>query len=425
MSQKRLVIAGACRTPVGRFGQRLKNVSPQELLRVCFKDTLRRTNIHPLNVDSAVAGTCIHTHDAMNVARVSLLLAGLSDEELSNYRQKGQGIPMDVIRKSSFLDKPAFTASRNCGSGLQAVVSAAQEIKDDFNDSQVVLAGGTESMSNSPYILARNGCGYHIRDSVLVDSLLHGLRDPLTGDLMGLSAENSVEKHGITREDQDKFAVRSHQRAFKAIRSGKFKSQIAPVTIYEKNILGEMSEETIHEDEGPNPGLTPGKLAALKPYFKKGGTITAGNSCSINDGAASFLVMTLERAQKLGVQPEAEIISYGVAALHPSYMGEGPACVVPNLLRKAGLTIKDIDVFENNEAFAATSLAVQRLLGISDEVLNINGGAIALGHPVGASGAILTVKAIYLLQELQKTYAMISLCIGNGQGIAMLIRRFV
>lgn len=422
MLPKRIVIAGSCRTPVGKFGGRLKNVKAQELLRVCFKRSLEKAGIKMSDIDSAVASTCTHSPDAMNVTRVALLLAGLSDDQVDVY-SRGEYLKDDVLEKSTAKNIPAFTVSRNCGSGAQAIVSAVHEIV--AGDSNVILVGGTESMSNSPMLLERGSAGYKMRDAVLVDSLARGLKDPLTGQLMGRISENTVSKRSISREEQDCFAAQSHQRASVAICSGKFESQIVPVRSVEKGILGDIREETISEDEGPNPILTASKLASLKPYFKKDGTITPGNSCTVNDGAASFLVMTLDHAQQLGIKPEAEIIGYGTAACHPSHMGEGPILAIPKALKMAGLTEGEIDFFEINEAFAAVVLATQKHFQIPDDRLNIYGGAVALGHPVGATGVILTTKLIHILGDFEKEHGLVSLCIGNGQGIALVVKRWI
>lgn len=422
MFQGKIVVAGSCRTPVGKFGGRLKNIKAQELLRTCFKGSIEGAGIKMGDIDSAVASTCTHSPDAMNVARFSLLLSGLPDEQVDIYN-KGGYLSDEFAARSSAINTPAFTVSRNCGSGVQAVIAAVQEIV--AGDSKVILVGGTESMSNSPMLLERNSTGYKMRDSVLVDSLARGLKDPLTGQLMGRISENTVSKWDISREDQDRFSAQSHQRAHEAICSGKFESQIVPVKSLERGVLGDARVNIVQEDEGPDSRLTASKLASLKPYFKEDGTITPGNSCTVNDGAASFLVMKEERAQELGIQPEAEIVGYGVAACHPSFMGEGPILAIPKALKMAGLTEGEIDLFEINEAFAAVVLAAQKKFQIPDDRLNIYGGAIALGHPVGATGAILTVKAINILKDFEKNYALISLCIGNGQGIALVVKRYV
>lgn len=422
MIQEKIIIAGACRTPVGKFGGRLKNIKAQELLRECFRGTIEKAGVKMGDIDSAVASTCTHSPDAMNVARFSLLLSGLPDDQVDAYNRGGY-LNDEFAARSSAINIPAFTVSRNCGSGAQAVISAVHEIV--AGDSKVILVGGTESMSNSPMLLERNSTGYKMRDSVLVDSLAHGLKDPLTGQLMGRISENTVSKWDISREDQDRFAVRSHQRAYDAITGGKFESQIVPVKSIEKGALGDARVTNIEEDEGPNSTLTVSGLASLRPYYKEDGTITPGNSCTVNDGAASFLVMTDGQARKLGIQPEAEVVGYGMAACNPSFMGEGPILAIPKALKMADLTENQIDFFEINEAFAAVVLAAQKKFQIPDDRLNIYGGAIALGHPVGATGTILTVKAINILNDFDKEYALISLCIGNGQGIALVIKRYV
>lgn len=421
MLPKRIVIAGSCRTPVGKFGGRLKNVKAQELLRVCFKGTLERAGVNIEDIDSAVASTCVHSPNAMNVARVALLLAGLPDEDADAYN-RGEYLKEEVVEKSRAKNITAFTPSFNCGSGVQAVISAVHEII--AGDSRMVLVGGTESMSNSPMLLER-GSGTKMRDSVLEDSLIHGLRDPLTGQLMGRIAENTVSKWGISREEQDVFSVQSHNRAYEAMASGQFEDEIVPVKSVEENIFGNIKEEMFYEDEGPREGLRVSGLATFKPYFKKGGTITAANSCTVNDGAASFLVMDFNRAQELGVKPEAEIIGYAKAACDPSHMGEGPIHAIPKALKMASLTADQVDFFEINEAFAGVVLAAKKHFKIPDEKLNVYGGGVALGHPVGATGAILTTKIIHILNNFEKNYGLVSLCVGNGQGIALVVKRFV
>ncbi|MBI2674675.1 MAG: thiolase family protein [Candidatus Yanofskybacteria bacterium] len=418
---KRIVISGSCRTPVGRFAGRLKSVKAQELLRTCFKGSLEKAGIQIENIDSVVASTCVHSPNAMNVARVAILLAGLPDDAVDTYN-KGEYLKEEVVEKSRARNITAFTPSFNCGSGVQAVISAVHEIV--AGDSRVVLVGGTESMSNSPMLLER-GSGSKMRDSLLEDSLVHGLRDPLTGELMGRIAENTVEKYGVSREEQDLFAVESHTRAYEAISSGKFETEIVPVKSIEKGMLGDIRESEIYEDEGPNPTLTVSKLATLKSYFKKDGTITPANSCTVNDGAASFLVMELERALELGVTLEAEILGYGKAAGDPSHMGEGPIWAIPKALKMAGLTEGQIDFFEINEAFAGVVLATKKHFQIPGDRLNIRGGAVALGHPVGTSGAKLLTTLIHILHDFKKDYGLVSLCVGNGQGIALVIKRFV
>ncbi len=419
MTKKRIFIAGACRTPVGKFGSRLKSISANELLRTCFKETIKRTGVDEKNISSVVAGTCIHLPEATNIARVALLLAGLKDHEVLAYREKGL-LPKDVVMRATTVSIPAYTVSRNCGSGLQAIISGIQSIYS--GDEKVVLVGGTESMSNSPGMIRRGSFGYSQQDSIITDSLLRGLTDPLTGELMGLTAEHIVEEYEIKRIDQDAFAAHSHQKAYRAVREGKFKSHIAPVLVREKSFMGTVKEEFIEIDEGPDSRITPEKLSLYPPYFKKDGTVTPGNSCMVNDGAASFLIFSGEAMVEYGFVAEAEILGYGVSALDPSRMGVGPVSAMSAALENAKISKENIDIFEINEAFAATTLAVQNIFGIPDEKLNVYGGAIALGHPVGATGTILAVKAINILKDLGKTRAMISLCVGGGQGIALIIK---
>lgn len=418
--EKRIVIAGSCRTPVGTFGGKLKNIKAQELLRTCFKGSLEKAGVKMEDVDSAVASTCTHSPDAMNVARVALLLAGLPDDAVDTY-SRGEYLKKEILAKSGSLNITAFTPSFNCGSGVQAVISAVHEIL--AGDSKVVLVGGTESMSNSPMLLER-GAGSKMRDVKVVDSLVHGLCDPLTGEQMGRIAENTVEKYGVSREEQDLFAVESHKRAYNAVTSGEFEAEIVPVRSVEKGFFGDIKEEIIYEDEGPKSNLTASKLATLKPYFKKGGTITPASSCTVNDGASSFLVMELGRALELGVTPEAEILGYGKGAGDPSHMGEGPIWAIPKALKMAGLTVDQIDFFEINEAFAGVVLAAKKYFQIPDDKLNIRGGAVALGHPVGTSGAKLTTTLIHILHDFKKEYGVVSLCVGNGQGIALVVKRW-
>lgn len=401
---KRLVIAGACRTPIGKFGETLKDVSAQELLKTCFAETINRTRIDPNLIDEAVAGTCMHLSDAPNIARVSWLMAGLPEKT------------------------PSFSVQRNCGSGIQAIVSAARAIL--AGDGEIYLAGSTESMSNTPAVFKRGSFNYNLGSIEVKDSLLEGLTDHLTGEVMWQTAENIARKYGITRKEQDVFSAQSHKKAFAAIQGGRFESQVVPVPV-KKNPV------PMYNDEGPSAEATEQTLAVVPTMYKikkgeagatpeqiKTATVTPANSCQISDGAASILVLTLEKAKELGIEPQAEILSWGFAGVNPSYMGEGPICVMPIALKRAGLILDDIDVFENNEAFAAISVAWERNVHVAPEKHNIYGGAIALGHPVGATGVILTVKAIYLLKDLEKTHALISLCVGGGQGAGLIVRNF-
>lgn len=392
--ENRIVIAGSCRLPTGKAGNtkgNLSGFSARQLMTFSFNETIKRSKLTDRlrKLDQVVVGSVAQSSDAPNVARVAALKAG---------------IPVSV---------PAFTVQRNCGSGLQAAVSACQMIKAE--EGEIFLVGGTESMSNIPFILreARFGCG--LKHKTFVDAIWEGLTDPVTGELMGETAENIAQKYRINRDDQDEFAVQSHKKAFKAMREGKFRPQIVAV---------ETNGKKIFEDEGINPMLTKQMLALVPPalFFKKDGTVHAGNSCGISDGASSFLVLTFDAAEGLAIEPEAEVIEYAFVGCDPSYMGMGPALAIPLALERAGLNLKDVDYFEINEAFAAQTLACQRQAGIPPEKLNVWGGAIAMGHPVGATGAVLVTKMIAILKDTNTEFGVVSMCIGGGQGGAMVIR---
>lgn len=423
---ERMVIVGGVRTAIGAFGGSLKDVSASQLLAICFKEVIKRTKIDPKIIDEVFAGNVCQPSDAANIARVAMLLADL---------------PIEI---------PAISVQRNCASGIQSITSAYQTWK--AGDGKIFLVGGTENMSQIPYLLKGARWGYKLQHFYLTDGLWEGLTDPVFKQIMGRTVENIVQKHKISREDQDIFAVGSHQKAFRAKREGKFKNQIVPITIQNiTNIGGKLlvSEKVFAEDECVNAGLNK-SVASLQPgiflddnilqannpqsRIENGkiiiemkvdnkGTITPKNSCPISDGAAAMLVMPESVAQQLGLIPEAYIVSYAYAACDPLYMGEGPIYAVPKALTRAGLTIDQIDFFELNEAFAAQALACQRALNIPDEKLNVWGGAIALGHPVGATGSYLTVKACHILRETQKRYAIITMCVGGGQGGCLIIER--
>lgn len=391
---RRVFITGSCRTPIGKAGStrgNLSSLSATELLAICFRESERRSGLKSDGFDQVIVGNCAQSSDAPNTARVAALRAG---------------IPINI---------PSFTVQRNCGSGLQAVVSACQMIKAE--EANIVLAGGTESMSNIPYILkeARFGCG--LQHKQFVDAIWEGLTDPITGEMMGETAENIAVRHNISRDDQDQFAVQSHKKALGALREGKFRSQVVAV---------EVGGRKIFQDEGINQVLTKQLLSLVpeKVFFVKAGTVHAGNSCGISDGAASLIVLTWPEILSRKIEPEAEILGYAFEACDPSYMGMGPYYAIPKALSRAGLSINDIDYFEINEAFAAQTLACQRELGIPLEKLNVWGGAIALGHPVGATGAILITKLIALLKDMDKKYGVVSMCIGGGQGGAIVIRNW-
>ncbi len=386
--KKEVVIVGGVRTPVGLFGGALKSFTPDRLLEIVFRETINRTGIDPEKIDGAIAGCIGMPSNAPNVTRVAALRAGLKP------------------------GSPAYTVQRNCSSGILSITSAYQAIQ--AGDGEIFLVGGTESMSTSPYVMWKARWGYRLRHGKLIDGLWEGLTDPVVDQIMGRTAENVAEKWGITREEQDKFALWSHQKALKAQAEGRFKDQIVPI---------EVNGRLIDKDEGPNPNLTLQILALYPTIFKENGTVTPGNACPLNDGAASMLVMTKEKADELGLEPEAFIVGYAYAALDPAYMGEGPIYAVPKALKKTGLSMDDIDFVELNEAFAAQSIPCMRALNIPEEKLNVWGGAIALGHPVGATGSILTVKLIHILKQLNGRYGLVTMCVGGGQGGALIIER--
>jgi acetyl-CoA C-acetyltransferase len=423
---ERLIIAGAVRTPIGAFLGSLKDVSAAQLMAICFKEVLKRTGIDPNLIDEIIVGNVCQPSDAANIARVSALLSHL---------------PINI---------PAYSVQRNCASGIQAITSACQAFK--AGDGKIFLVGGTENMSQVPYLLKFVRTGLRLQHYYLIDGLWEGLTDPIVNQIMGRTAENIARKYNISREEQDEFAVWSHQKAFRAKREGKFKSQIVPVIIQNiTNISGKLlvNEKVVAEDECINPSLTKQLASSFPTIFmdrniyqpqypkselKEGkviletkiediGTITPKNSCPISDGAAAMLIMSESKAKELKIEPQAYIVEYAYAACDPAYMGEGPIFAVPKALQKAQLKIDEIDFFELNEAFAAQALACQKVLQIPNEKLNVWGGAIALGHPVGATGAYLTVKAIYILNEYKKRYALITMCVGGGQGGALIIER--
>ncbi len=403
--EKKIVLVGGVRTPIGNFdfGGALKDVPAEELLAICFKETLKRTGLPSEKlkkeivdkIDDVIAGNVCLPADAPNIARVAALKTG---------------IPNHVT---------AYTVQRNCASGIQSISSAVQAIKS--GDGEIYLTGGTENMSRVPFLLDMRW-GKKLQHGKLIDGLWLGLTEPTTGEIMGLTAENVAAKYGISREEQDKFAVWSHRKAYDAQTKGRFKEQIVRVAVKTKNILGQTKVDIVAEDKTINPNLDEQTASFFPTAFKKeNGTVTPANACPISDGAASVLVMTEDKAIELGITPEAYVVSYAYAALDPSFMGEGPIHAVPKALKKAGLKIEDIDFFEINEAFAAQAIPCQRELGIPDEKLNVWGGAIALGHPVGATGMILTVKMIYILKYHKARYGVITMCVGGGQGGALII----
>ncbi len=390
---REVVIVSAVRTAIGGFGGSLKDVPLGELAAQVVKEAVRRADIAPEAVESVICGNVIRTepHDAY-LARVAALKAGLSK------------------------DSQCLTVNRLCGSGLEAIVLAAQQIQ--LGEIEVAVAGGAESMSRSAYHIPAARWGQRMGDAQILDEMTWVLTDPFGNGHMGVTAENIAAEHGISREEQDAFAAESHRRAANAIAQGYFKDQILPIEL--KTREGVTVFDT---DEHVRQNVTAESLAGLRPAFKKDGTVTPGNASGINDGASMVVVMDRERAEREGRKPLARIVSYARAGVDPRVMGLGPIPAVKRALDRAGLSVADIDVIESNEAFAAQACAVTKALGFPPEKVNPNGGAVALGHPVGASGAIITTKALYELHRTGGRYGLATLCIGGGQGIAAVFER--
>jgi len=391
---REVVFVGAARTAIGSFGGSLKDIPPADLGALVIKTALERAGVAPKEVGHVVLGNVIPSvpQDAY-ISRVAALNAGVPQET------------------------PAFNVNRLCGSGLQAIVSAAQSIQ--LGDCEVAVGAGAESMSRGAYLVTSNRWGARMGDVKMLDFMLGALHDPRLNIHMGITAENVANRYDITRAQQDAYAVQSQQRAAKAIAAGIFKDQIVPVEI--KTRKGVVLFDT---DEGVKADTTVDALSKMKPAFKKEeGTVTAGNASTLNDGAGAVVMASAEKAKALGLKPLARLVSYGHAGVEPEYMGIGPVPASRNALTKAGLTVADMDLIEANEAFAAQACAVAKELGLDNEKVNPNGSGISLGHPVGGTGAILVTKAIYELQRTGGRYALITMCIGGGQGIAMVIER--
>lgn len=402
---KDVVIVDAVRTPVGNHGGAFRDVDAKALAVTVIKGILDRTKIDPASINEVIFGCIAQPSDAPNITRVAALLAG---------------IPKEV---------PAYTVARNCDSGMDAIVSAWREIQ--VGDGDIYLVGGVESMSNIPYIVKGARWGLKIRHGQFTDAMWEGLTDPVCGQLMGRTAENLVEEFGISRQEQDEYAVQSHKKAFMATRMEKFKDEIVPVEVVKKVAGQEVAREQITQDETINPGLTVQKAAMYPTVFKEGGSVTPANACGISDGASAMLVMTAEKARELGYTPLARIVAYGYAGVEPHRMGVAPALAVPRALKKAGLTLKDMDLIEVNEAFAAQVLSVGKVLkdeGWDWNKVNVNGGAIALGHPVGSSGCRIVVTMLHELKRRAKDgkpakYGIATLCAAGGQGSALIVER--
>ena len=385
---REVVVLSGVRTAIGGYGGSLKDFSPGDLAAKCVREAVKRSGVKPAEVGHIVFGNIIHTdaHDHY-LARVAGINGGLPHET------------------------PALTLNRLCGSGLQAIITAAQTIM--LGDADVTVAGGAENMSRSPYTAPAMRWGARINDTKMVDMMVGALSDPFDDCHMGITAENVATKYSISRQDQDQLAAESHRRAGLAIDHGYFRAQIVPVEVQVKR-----EKVPFEMDETVRPGTTAEKLSKLRPVFDPAGSVTAGNASSINDAAAAVVLMDRDSATKRGLKPMGRLVGYSYAGVDPKYMGIGPVPAVRSLLEKTGLGLDDIDVFEVNEAFAAQALAVCRELKLPMDRTNPNGSGISLGHPLGATGTILVVKALYELQRTGGKRALVTMCIGGGQGIA-------
>jgi acetyl-CoA C-acetyltransferase len=388
MNQREIVVLSAVRTPIGKFGGSLKDIPLTDLAATVTREAVQRSGLSPNEIAAVVFGNVIHTEAKdLYLARVAALKGGLP------------------------VETSAINVNRVCGSGLSAILLAAQTIM--HGDADAAVGGGAESMSRSPYWLPNMRWGARMNDATAVDVMVGALTDPFEVIHMGVTAEQVARKWNITRQAQDELAVESHRRALEAIQSGKFKDQIVPIELKTKS--GTTSFAT---DESPRADATVENLAKLKPAFDKNGSVTAGNSSSINDGAAALVVMDRQATKERGLKPIAKLVDWAVTGVEPGYMGIGPISAVRAVFKRTGLSADQMDVFEVNEAFAAQALAVVGDLGFPAAKTNPNGSGISLGHPLGATGAIITVKALHELRRIGGRYALVTLCIGGGQGIA-------
>jgi acetyl-CoA C-acetyltransferase len=393
MSQREVWVVSGARTAIGDYGGALKEVAPTRLGAVAIKEALSRAKLDPAAVGHVVMGSVIHGEAKdMYLSRVAAIEAGLP------------------------AGTPCLTVNRLCGSGLQAIVSASQHIL--LGDCDAAVAGGAESMSRAAYFLPTGRWGQRMGDAPIVDAMTGALHDPFGHGHMGVTAENIAAKYGFTREQQDQFAVDSHSKASRAIENGHFKSQIVPVELKTRKGV-----EQFATDEHVRKGAKLEDMAKLKAAFKKDGTVTAGNASGINDAAAAVVLVEKDFLKKSNLKPMARLVAYAHAGVDPQLMGLGPIPAVKRVFEKAGLKPADIDVVESNEAFAVQAMAVTKDLGLDPAKVNPNGGAVALGHPIGATGCILTVKALYELERTRKRYALVTMCIGGGQGIAAIFER--
>jgi len=393
MSTRAVVVVSGARTGIGDYGGALKEVPATQLGSIAIKEALARGKVDPASVGHVVMGSVIHGEARdMYLSRVAALDAGLP------------------------VGTPCLTVNRLCGSGLQAIVSAAQHIL--LGDVDLAVGGGAESMSRAAYFLPAGRWGQRMGDAAVVDAMTAALHDPFGHGHMGVTAENVAAKYGFTRDAQDAFALESHRRAAHALEAGIFKSQVVPIELKTRK-----GSEQFATDEHVRKDAKIEDLAKLRAVFKKDGTVTAGNASGINDAGAAVVLMEAKAAEKAGAKPMARMLGYAHAGVEPQLMGLGPIPAVKRVFEKTGLKPADMDVIESNEAFAVQAMAVTKDLGLDPAKVNPNGGAVALGHPIGATGAILTVKALYELQRTQKRYALVTMCIGGGQGIAAIFER--
>lgn len=393
MSNREVMVVSAARTAIGGYGGSLRDFPATKLGAIAIREAVARAGADAAGIEHVVMGSVIHGEARdMYLSRVAAIDAGLR------------------------VETPCLTVNRLCGSGLQAIVSAAQHLL--LGDCEAAVAGGAESMSRAAYLLPSGRWGQRMGDAAVVDAMTGALHDPFGHGHMGVTAENIAEKYGFTRDEQDAFAVESHRRAANALDKGYFRGQIVPIELKTKKGV-----EPFVVDEHVRPGATLDDLRKLKPVFKKGGTVTAANASGINDAAAAVVLMEAKAAERAGAKPMARLVAYAHAGVEPEVMGLGPIPAVKRVFEKAALKPADMDIIESNEAFAVQAMAVTRHLGLDPARVNPNGGAVALGHPVGATGAILTVKALHELQRTQKRYALVTMCIGGGQGIAAIFER--
>lgn len=391
---REVVIVSAVRTPIGAYGGKFKDVSAVQLGTIVAKEALRRVNVDPSLVEEVIFGNVLGAGLGQNVAR-----------QVSIHT----GIPIEV---------PSFTVNKVCGSGLKTVALAAQAIK--AGDADIILAGGTENMSQAPYLLKSARWGQRMGDGVIEDYMVKdGLTDVFNDYHMGITAENIVEKYGLTREEQDSLAVASQNKAEAAIKAGRFTDEIVPVSIPQRK----GDPIIVDTDEFPRFGATIEGFTKLRPAFDRNGSVTAASSSGINDGAAALLIMSREKADELGLKPLATISSYASAGVEPSVMGTGPIPATRKALEKANIKVEELDLIEANEAFAAQALSVIKDLNLNTDIINVNGGAIALGHPIGASGARILVTLLHEMEKRDSKNGLATLCIGGGQGIAMVVKR--